>query len=112
MVHFEFTGKISFAAIVAGAFFAWFLQEVPAICGGRDSSMITAIRWVALMLFSSGIFVAGWLSNRKKAMRDGPDGKMILGSPNTIFHVPLQYWAFIYLFGLSCAIMIWQTQKP
>ena len=111
MVHFEFTGKVSFAAIVAAALFAWFLQEVPAIFS-KSGWSVAMIRWPALMLFAAAVFVAGWFANPKKAMRRGPDGKVALGSPNTIFHVPLQYWAFIYLFGLSCAIMVWQTKEP
>jgi hypothetical protein len=111
MVHFEFTGKVSFAAIVGAALFAWFLQEVPSIFSGGESD-VAIIRWTSLILFSGAVFVLGRAVNKKKGLRKGPDGKMALGSPNTIFHVPLQYWAFIYLFGLSCAILVWQTKAP
>lgn len=111
MVHFEFTGKVSLAALILGAFFAWFLQEMPSLIHGGDADVATA-RWFVLMLFCFAVFIVGQASNRKKAMRRGPDGKMMLGSPNTIFHVPLQYWAFIYFFGLGCAILVWQSKEP
>ncbi len=74
-------------------------------------SEIAVIRWTALVLFCGVIFTAGWRSNRKKAMRRSPTGKMMLGSPNTIFFMPLQYWAFIYLLLLARAITVWQTKK-
>jgi hypothetical protein len=107
-----YTGWVTMVIFIVAALSLWLAHDMPALLEGSSSPVIAALRWTVAIGLSVVIFVVGWITNRKKVTRTGPSGKPVEGAPNTIFFVPLQYWAFVYLFLLTCAILVWQTQEP
>jgi hypothetical protein len=107
-----YTGWVTMVTLIGAALSLWLAHDMPALLKGSSPSSIAALRWSLAIAVSIAIFVVGWITNRKKVTRMGPSGKAVEGAPNTVFFVPLQYWAFVYSFMLTCAIMVWQTQEP
>ncbi len=106
-----YSGWVTAVTMVLAALSLFLAHEVPSLAEGSPGS-VAPIRWTIAVVTAVLIFVIGLLSNRKKVTRMGASGKQVEGAPNTIFFVPLQYAAFFYLFLMTCAILVWQTQEP
>ena len=106
-----YTGWVTAVTMVLAAMSLFLTHEVPNLTEG-DAGSAAAIRWTIAGVTAVFIFVTGLVTNRKKVTRMGASGKLIEGAPNTVFFVPLQYAAFFYLFLMTCAILVWQTQEP
>ena len=109
--HVLTTGWVSNVTYIAAILWTTLLYALPSILEGSSPSTIAWLRWTLLVFFSAVIFVVGVKTNRKKIMRKGLDGKLVLGYPNTIYFVRLQYWAFFYIILIGTAIGAWTNTE-
>lgn len=87
------------------------LNGVPELFSGINSEVTLALRWLLLIVFSVAIFLIGWKTNKKKVSRVDIFNKPIEGAPNTLFFIPLQYWAFAYLALFGFVIIAWHKTE-
>lgn len=97
--------------LIAAVLSVALINGLPAIFHGAGAGLIAVLRWMFLAAFGALIFFVGWKTNQKKVMRDGFNGNPVEGVPNTIFFLPLQYWAFFYLVLIGAAIVAWTHQE-
>ena len=106
-----YTGLVTLGILIAAALWAALLHELPGLLPEGSSSTLLAVRLILLVFFTILIFMVGVLTNRRKVRRAGFKGTPFEGAPNTIFFIPLQYWAFVYLVLIGTAIFSWTNQE-
>lgn len=106
-----YTGWVTAVTIICAVLSTALIHELADLMKGSSLSTIAALRWTLLIVVGIAIFIVGYLTNRKKVMRAGLKGQPVEGAPNTIFFVPLQYWAVLYLGLIGTAIVTWASQE-
>ncbi|MDF3059385.1 MAG: hypothetical protein K0R17_3600 [Rariglobus sp.] len=104
-----YTGWVTLVVIIGAVLSVALLNSLRFLGPEIAPGTIALLRWSLLFLFGAVIFVIGWLTNQKKVLRMGSSGKTVKGVPNTIFFVPLQYWAVFYWVLIGVAISRWTS---
>lgn len=106
-----YTGWVTMVTLIGAVLSVALVNGLPTLLPGSGPGLISALRWLLLIVFGAVIFLVGWKTNQKKVMRVGFRGNPVAGVPNTIFFIPLQYWAFFYLLLIGTAIIAWTDQE-
>jgi hypothetical protein len=107
----SYTGRVTMITLCGAVLSVALINGVPELLPDASPGQVAALRWEILAIVAGLIFLTGWKTNRTKVMRKGIDGRPVKGVPNTIFFVPLQYWAFFYLALIGAAIVTWTRQE-
>ncbi len=110
-IHVFHTGRTSFYVLLGACFSGMVINEVYLFRPWLQPKEIALVRWSLLAGFSALIFWIGCRSNRTQVMRPGIGGKQVMGAPNTIYFIPLQYWAFVYFGIIGSGITAWTLQE-